>query len=253
MNKRPFFFLSFVFLTCNVQAQTTSPDATVRKIFASLQTKDENAFLSLCPDSVQLVRILKSIEVNIKAKLEKEQRIVREQNKNYHRFSPPDTTYKLVLSLLQKNYSPEEIQKAKERYADNFCYVIAKGEKRKINWQNTTLINFTYDSTKHDPQNGLSFFEQSRYPVVRGIIHFKEGDSAYQMSFGEMIFLPEEAGWYGANFMYLTREGEPLKSDWEGLEAVTMDMASLVKDELPPPPPAKRKNKAKPIKKKLKS
>lgn len=229
-----------------MQAQEPKPDSLIRKIFATLQAKDENAFLSLCPDSAQLVRIMKKIEQNTINEFEAEEKAWRKRSKNYSRGSVASSnkTDSTLRSILQKRYSPEGIQRIKKMFVEEFRFMIEKGEKRGIDWQAATLTNFTFDSIKPGQQNNHSFFERSGYPSVHGIIHFKEGDSAYQMSFSDVLYLPEEKGWYGAFLEKLVREGEPLESDHEGEEVREVVVQNIVVD-LPPPPPPPLKSKKK--------
>lgn len=218
----------------------------VHEIFAYLKSRDEKAFMALCPDSAQLVRILKKFEENARAKREAERKAWQEQSTNHPQgsFASFAETDSMVDASLRKNYSPEGIKMMQERYRTGFRFMLEKGEKRGINWRTAAFINRTPDTTR-SAQTTYFFLEQSGYKSANGIVHFKAGQDTFKMSFGEVLFLPEENAWYGGMLYKLVREEERLEDDHQGEEKVEITLTSVDHEEIPPPPPPP-KTKGKP-------
>lgn len=249
MKSSRFVFLILFFYGCSVHTQTNSPGEAAQKIFAALKAKDEKAFMALCPDSTQLVRILKKFEENARAKREAERKAWEERVKNYPQsssFAALAKTDSLADALLRKNYSPEGIKEMQERYRACFRFMLEKGEKRGFDWSRAALTTYTVDTTGPDQQTLYFFLAQSGYKSANGVLHFKAGQEAFKMSFGEVLFLPEENGWYGAVPYKLVRENERLEDDHEGEETTEITLSSIVEDLPPPPPPPPLKAKGKP-------
>lgn len=247
-------FVILLFCGCSVYTQPASPAAMIHAIFTCVKAKDENAFMALCPDARQWERIGKKFAENTRVKIKAERKAWQEQYKNHPHgssasFAEADSA---LDAALRENYSPKGIKAAQERFRNGFRFMLQKGEKKGINWKAVTLINYTLDTANADRQAGRFFLGQSGYKSVQGLIHFKAGSDTFKMSFGDVLFLPEENGWYGAQLAQLVREGEPLEADHEGEETVEITLADSVEVQ-PPPPPPKAKGKPSSNRKKSKS
>lgn len=250
MKNSCFAVLVFFFYGCATQTQTktNTPDEMVHKFFACLKDKDEKAFMALCPDVKQLERIMKKSAENTRTKFEAERKVWRERTKNYPQGSSAssDKTDSLVDAALRKSYSREDLKAVQEIFRSCFRFMIQKGEKKGVHWSDVTLINYTFDTAKTNNQQTMRFFlDQSGYKSMKGIIRFKAGNDTFKMSFGDVLFLPEEKGWYGAQLAQLVHESESLEDDHEGEEKVEITLTNVVDVPPPPPPPPAPKAKGK--------
>ena len=233
--KRGSFFLLLFFYACTVQAQANNPDEIVRKVFASLQAKDENAFLALCPDSAQLVQIMKRLAqgviADIKSGLPKD--FSRRSMASFDKSLDP------IRESLKKTYAPKEIQKRRNSFRENFCRILEDGEKRGVDWATATFTNFTFDSIKNGSfLYGQSLPKHSSFQSMRGKIYFKDRDSTCQVWVEDLTFIPTENRWYVGTLEMLVLAGD--KAD--EIE-ITDVVVQSIQDEAPPPPPPLHKRK----------
>lgn len=225
-----------------MQAQVVNPDELIRKVFASLQAKDEKAYLSLCPDSARLVQIMKRLAEGIIADIK------ADLPKDFSRSSMAslDKSLEPLRSSLQKTFSPTAIRRIRQNFRDEFRSIIKDGEKRGVAWEATAFANYTFDSIK----NGSFLYNQSLsnhigYQSMHGKIYFKDRDSTCQIWFRDMLFVPEDNKWYAGTLDMLVLEGDEVRE--------VAAVHSIVVDEPPPPPPPtkkKRKSKTSSAKKK---
>lgn len=236
MKRHSFIFISLLLFFYTMQAQVISPDTTIRKIFASLQAKDEKAFLSLCPDSAQLVRIMKSLAEDVIVEIEGDRSDIYSSDAA----TSLDRSLGKVRSILQKNYSPKEIKKLQNEFRNSFRSIIKDGEKRGVDWAGATLLNCTFDSAK----NGNFLYHQTLYDrsglrSMRGKIYFKDRDSTCQIWFSDLLFIPEENRWYAGTLIWLILPGDDV------VEVTDVVVHSVEVEPPPPPPPPKPKKKTK--------
>lgn len=226
------FFFLFAY---TMQAQVINPDELIHKIFATLQAKDEKAFLALCPDSMQLVQIMKRLADGVIAdiKADVSQDLSRSSMASF------DKSLNSVRSSLQRIYSPKEIQRIKQSFTDDFRSIIKDGEMRGIDWATTTFINYTLDST----ENGRSLYGQSLpkhsdLQSMRGKIYFKDRDSTCQLWFSDLLFISEENRWYAGTLIWLILSGDHVVE-------VRGVVIQNIQDAPPTPPPPSLKKKTK--------
>ncbi len=231
-----------------VQAQITNPDTMVHRLFGSLKAKDEKAFVALYPNMQQMQRIMTKMFTGIKAEMAKKKAEALPKDKTTDSallvFANLDS---IIVAELEKATSPESLVEMKTKFAKDFQSMIDKGEKRGIDWTKTEMVNYTFDTASLKDSNSIKVFGSEDYKSMKGVVHFKAGDSAYQLSFNQVMFIPEEGGWYGVRLRQLAREGEVLAND-EELEKKEIELSSTVEDEPPPPPPPpkmKKKTKSK--------
>lgn len=227
--------LSLLFFASTMQAQVTSSDELIHQIFASLKAKDENAFLVLCPDSAQLVQIMKRLAegviADIKADLPKDL--------SASSLASFDKSLKPVRSSLKKLYSPKGLQRIKLSFREKFRSIINDGEKRGVDWTAATFTNYTFDSSKYGYSlYGQSLPQHSDFRPNRGKIYFKDKDSTCQIWFSDLLYIPGENKWYAGTLEALLLGGDDV------VEVVDVVVQSIL-EELPPPPPPPKPKKGK--------
>lgn len=187
-------------------AQTTSPDSMVHRIFATLKNKDEKAFLELYPNTDQMVKMLSRMMSGLAAELAKMDTTRKEQVNA--------TDFKqLMLEELKQKATPEEVAKMNARYIQQFQKVIKNGEKKGIDWSSTTLTKYTIDTSRQTDEMMMKLFGTNEMRTMNGTIFFTSGKDAYQLNFKEVLYFPEEKGWYGVKLRELRKEGEPADKD----------------------------------------
>lgn len=230
--------LLFLLLSAyHMQAQESKPDSLIRKIFATLQAKDEKAFLALCPNSTQLVCIMKKLAdgviEDIKSGLPKD--LSRSS------MASLDKSLESVRSSLKKTYSPKAIQKLRNSFGEKFRSIIRDGEKWGVDWNATIFTKYILDSTKDDFLYGQNLFKSSSYQSMSGKFCFKDKDSTSQVLFSNLLYSEEEKKWYAG---MLEATAPP------GMEIRSVVMKSVQVDLPPPPPPKLKKRKITSTKKK---
>lgn len=209
-----------------------SPDELIHKIFSALQAKDEDAFLSLCPDSVQLVHVMKRLAEGVIADIKSG------LPKNFSRSSMAilDKSLESVRASLRKTYSPKEIQKLRNGFKESFHHIIEDGEKGGVDWPAATFTAYSFDSAK-----GANFlynqnlFDSSSFRSMSGKIYFKDKDSTCQIWFREMLFSSAEKNWFAGELEILALPGMEVR------DVVMQNIQDEPPPPPPPPPPYKRK------------
>jgi hypothetical protein len=245
-----FFVLVFVLFMAQapLHAQHRTADSMVHKLFASLQQKDENAFLSLHPNAEQFSQFIKTIMQQVmKSDAMKQIFAMDEKTKNINIDS-------LITAEVSKAASPKEFEAMQSEIKRSFQKAIEKGEAKGVKWSEARLTGFTIDSATVANEKAEQF-NLSGLKEAKGVIGFSVGDSSYQMSFGKMMFFPDQGGWFGVNVAQVARKGDSLAPDASD-KGMATDTESAEATNMAPLPPAKKpvtKSKQKPTVRKPKS
>jgi hypothetical protein len=221
-----------------LQAQHRTADSIVHKLFASLQQKDEKAYLALFPNQDQFSRFVKTImEQVMKSDAMKQIFAMDEKTKNMNIDS-------LIMAETANAAGPKEYEVMQARFKSTFQKTIEKGEAKGVKWSEARLTGFTVDSTSVSNKEAQQF-NLGELKEAKGIIDFAVADANYQLAFGKMMFFPGESGWFGAEIVQLARKGESLAPDASGsaneMAAVDSLDSIAVAPEPRPVKPSKRK------------
>lgn len=220
----------------SVNAQVANADSMIHKVFATLKAKDKKAFVALYPSSTQFPKIMRSM-MNQMMKSEQMMQMMANDpsSKNLNIDS-------LIDAQVNQMSSPEALSKMEEKFSNNFKEAIEKGESKGVNWSNAEITSYTIDSSSSsitgDPTDDM--VKGTGMKSMKGVIDFKSGDSAYQMSFNEIIYMPSENGWFGGDFRQVIRKGESFQEE----ETSMPDEVSVV-DTVAVPYKGKTKSKSK--------
>ncbi|HET7896529.1 MAG TPA: hypothetical protein VFL47_02635, partial [Flavisolibacter sp.] len=187
----------------SVRAQVATPEAMVQKVFATLQAKDQKAFVALYPNADQFGRFIHDImEKTFKSEEMKQMMALDEKTKNLNVDS-------LIDAQVTAAVSPTAFAEMQAQFGQIFQRTIEKGEKKGVKWSEAQLTGYTIDSSENK--------EEGTPPVnvktIKGVIDFTSGGQPYQLAFDKMLYLPVEKGWFGADFPQLARKGESLAPD----------------------------------------
>lgn len=246
-NKTIILFLAVYFSIQPAKAQVGNQDTMIHKLFATLKAKDEKAFIALYPNPVQLGKVVRVMMEQV-LKSEQMQMIMAadEKSKNLNIDS-------LINTEVAKVNNHEAFAEMEKRFGQSFQKTISTGEKKGVKWNEAKLISYTTDTvTGADPEKEM--FKASGIKNLKGIIDFSVGDSAYQMSFDKIIYIPTEGGWFGGEFQQVVHKGESFAPD--EVEVRDGTITDTVNAPEPPPPPklkAKAKSKSSSIKSKTKT
>jgi hypothetical protein len=216
INTRPVLLTALLFfLLPSLQAQGSTADSVVHRAFASLRTNDEKAFLALYPDAKQFIRFTRSImEQVLKSDAMKQIFAMDEKTKNMNMDS-------LIMAEVEKISRPEEYKAMQDKFVSTFRSTLQKGEGKGVQWNEAKLTRYTIDSSTVTDKEAEQF-NLAGLKEAKGVIHFSVGDSAYQLAFNKMMFIPDEGGWFGIDFAQLAREGESLEPDHGMFESDTI-------------------------------
>lgn len=232
-------FLLFTVLIAatTLHAQARSADDMAQKIFTSFQTKDEKAFIALYPNKEQMMGLVKKMMKGVMAELKNSPETMEELKKESN-----GNIDSLLSAEFEKKASPEEMVKMQEKYTKDFRKWIEEGEKKGVSWSNARITKTEIDTVAENDEAMQKLFGSDQFKSMKGSIHFTSNNIAYQLRFGQVMFLPEENGWFGVKVKQIAKEGEPLTNDDDvEVEEMTED----VEKEVPPPPPSKPKSKVK--------
>ncbi|HVF80824.1 MAG TPA: hypothetical protein VM884_02780 [Flavisolibacter sp.] len=125
-------------------------------------------------------------------------------------------------------------------------------KKKGVNWSAAKLVTYTTDTTSAvGPE--MEMFKSSGIKNMKGVIDFTSGDSAYQMSFDKLIYVPAEGGWFGGEFEQVIRKGESfLQTGETRIEAASSD-TTFITTEVPKDIKTKTKSKSSGVKTKVKT
>lgn len=227
--RRAFFVAALFFAAQALHAQVSSPDTMVHRLFATLQAKDEKAFVALYPNAEQFGRFIRGImEQTMKSEQIRSLMAMDEKTKGLNLDS-------LVDAQIVEETKPEKFAKTQAQFGKTFQQIIEKGEKKGVNWSQAKMTGYTIDSSSFGEKEGMPF-QLTGLKEAKGVIDFTVGDSAYQLAFGKMMMIEKEGGWFGADFTQLARKGESLEPDKTETEAAA--------DEAPRQKPATKQQKA---------
>ena len=196
----------------SLRAQVGTADSLVQRAFTSLKTKDEKAYLALFPDAERFSRITRTImEQVLKSDAMQQIFAMDEKTKNINIDS-------LIMTEVTRVSSPEEHKAMQEKFVDAFQKTLQKGEAKGVKWSEAKLTGYTIDSTSVTDKEAEQF-NLTGLKEAKGVIDFSVGEAAYQLTFGKMMLIPDEGGWFGIDFPQMGRKGESLATDAEASAA----------------------------------
>jgi hypothetical protein len=223
-----------------VHAQVPNADTMIRKIFASLQAKDEKAFVALYPNAEQFGRFIRGImEQTMKSEEIRKLMAMDEKTKGMNLDS-------LVEAQITEETKPEKFAKTQAQFGKTFQQIVDKGEKKGVNWSQAKLTSYTIDSSAFGGKEGMPF-QLTGLKEAKGVIDFSVGDSAYQLAFGKMMWIEKEGGWFGADFPQLARKGESLEPDKSDLAEADEMMSDTTAEVVEAPKASKGAKTKKPV------
>jgi hypothetical protein len=207
-NKIIILFLAIYFSIQPVKAQVSNQDIIIHKLFATLKAKDEKAFVALYPNPTQLGKVVRvMMEQVLKSEQMQMMMSADEKSKNLNIDS-------LINTEVAKVNKPEAVTEMEKRFGKSFQKTIEAGQNKGVNWNEAKLISYTTDTVAGaNPE--MEMFKASGIKNLKGIIDFNVGDSAYQMSFDKIIYIPAEDGWFGGEFGQIIRKGEMFLKEGE--------------------------------------
>lgn len=213
-------------------AQVSNPDTMIRKIFSTLQAKDQKAFVALYPNGAQFGKMMRTMmEQMLNSDQMKQMMAMDEKSKNMNIDS-------LINAEVTKMSTPEAFAEMEKSFGQSFQNIIKKGESKGVNWSDAKLVTFTKDTTANITGD-MAMLQATGIKNMKGVIDFRSNNTDYQMSFDKVIYLPAEGGWFGGEFPQLARKGESLEPD---KAAENMMMTDTTEAESPK---AKEKTKTK--------
>lgn len=236
--KRTGFVLIFFLAVHSVQAQVSTPDSLVQKIFATLKAGDQKAFVALYPNSQQFGRFIRTVmEQAMKSDVVKQAMAADEKSKNMNIDSLIDAQVAAVSNA-------ETFGKMQDEFGKSFQKIVEKGEQKGVKWSEAKLTGYTIDSSSMEGMEGVPF-QLSGIKEGKGVINFTVGDSAYQMAYNKMMYIQSEGGWFGAEFTQLARKGESLEPDAPVFSPEDSAAMNMVDTTAAPSEPVKKKTKTK--------
>jgi citrate lyase gamma subunit len=225
-----------IFLSASsLNAQVSTADSLIQKVFATLKAKDQKAFVALYPNAQQFGRFIRNImEQTMKSEEMKKLMAMDEKSKGMNLDS-------LIEAQVAAVTSAEGFGKMEGEFGKAFQKIIEKGEQKGVNWSEAKLTGFTIDSVAMGEKEGIPF-GITGLKEAKGVIDFTVGDSAYQLAYNKMMYIQSEGGWFGADFAQLARKGESLEPDASA--SLPDDSRVMVEDE-PINDPANKKAKTK--------
>lgn len=196
----------------SVGAQVRNADTMVQKLFASLKAKDQQAFISLYPNSAQFVRFIRDVmQQSLKSDEMKKMMAQDEKTKNMNIDS-------LIDAQANAFSNPTEFAQMQAAFSGTFQKIIAKGEQKGVDWNKAVITHYTIDSTEGDGSG--SAFQPKGMKSMKGVIDFTVGGSPYQLAYDKIAYFPTEGGWFGGEFPQLARKGESMAPDPEMTDSI---------------------------------
>jgi hypothetical protein len=222
-NFRSLVLLAVLFLAVHSsRAQTKTPDSLVQKIFATLQAKDQNAFVALYPNAQQFSGFIRDImQKAFNSDQMKQMMAADEKSKNMNIDS-------LINAQVTAATGPEAFGKMQTQFGKSFQRIIEKGEQKGVKWNEAKLTNYTVDTSALSDKDAEAF-NITGIKEAKGVIDFSVGDSAYQLAYEKIMYIENQGGWFGGEFTQLARKGESLAPDQPSAE--TSDNAATATDD----------------------
>jgi hypothetical protein len=187
-------------------AQVNNPDTMIRKIFSTLQAKDQKAFVALYPNGAQFGKMMRTMmEQMLNSEQMKQMMAMDEKSKNMNIDS-------LINAEVAKMSTPEAFAEMQKSFVQSFQKIIEKGESKGVKWSDARLVTYTKD-TAANITGDMAMLQATGIKNMKGVIDFRSNNTDYQMSFDKVIYLPSEGGWFGGEFPQLARKGESLEPD----------------------------------------
>lgn len=197
------FLLAALSLFGSANAQIANPDTMVHRLFATLQSQDENAYVALYPNTEVMrklmVKVVKGIALQMK------------QGQVDSSLKAENIDSVLMMAIEQK-MTPAEVAKMHKGFARSFQQLSATGKQKGIRWSDARLTTYTYDTTAQNDEAAQQLFGGG-LTAMKGIMYFTAGGKEYQMRFDKAMFLPSEGSWYGGEFKDLGRKGDAWTAD----------------------------------------
>ena len=218
--RRLFLIVTVFFLFQTTKAQVSNADSMIYKVFATLQAKDEKAFIALYPNATQFSKMMRTMmEQMMNSEQMKQMMAADEKSKNMNIDS-------LINAEVDKITKPEVFGEMKKSFAQSFQKTIEKGEAKGVNWSNAKLTSFTKDTTA-SMDNEMDILKNAGFKTMKGVIDFNSAGTDYQVSFDKVVYLPAEGGWFGGEFPQLAKKGESLQPDPKDESMMAMDSAAV--------------------------
>lgn len=225
---------AFFFGVATLQAQVRSADSLVQKLFATLQAKDEKAFVALYPDQQQFSRFIRGIlEKVLKSEQMQKMMAADEKSKNLNVDS-------LINAQVATTTGAEGFGKMQAEFGKSFQKIIEAAEQKGVKWSDAKLTNYTVDSAAAADKDAEAF-NLTGLKEAKGVIDFSVGNSSYQLAYGKLMYIESEGGWFGGEFTQVARKGELV----EPAAADSVDSVVSSQKELKPTAPAKKKTTTK--------
>ncbi|HVF97854.1 MAG TPA: hypothetical protein VM871_11050, partial [Flavisolibacter sp.] len=206
-------FLASSFTISQTNAQVAQPDEMVKKIFSTLQTKDEKAFVALYPNAAQFSKMMRTMMVQVLNSPEVKQAMAMDPTaKNMNIDS-------MINTQVDQMSKPEAFAEMQKKFSRNFQDAIEKGEKKGVNWNEAKLTSFTTDTTAQ-LDGEMEALKSTGIKAMTGMIDFRSGTTDYQMKFEKVMYIPAEGGWFGGEFSDVMRKGEKETGETASVDSV---------------------------------
>ena len=205
--RRLAFLFASLFFATTINAQVSSADMMIQKLFTTLKNKDEKSFVALSPNAKQMGGLVRSImETMFKSPEMKNMMAMDEKSKNMN----IDSLIDAQVSQVTKPETQAEMEKS---YAKNFNETIEKGEKKGVNWSQSKFVSVQMDSTADIGDEEMKMFAGAGIKNLKGVIDFNSAGTDYQMNFDKVLFIPTEGGWFGGEFKQVIKKGESFAAE----------------------------------------
>lgn len=188
-------------LSSTVQAQTASPDSIAVKIFAALKAKDEKAMVGLYPNKEQMVNLFSRIMSGLVTE------IARMDTANKKEAEEAGLN-KMMLQKMKEQATDKEIEKEYEKVAKEFRSVLQKGEGIGISWNDVRLVSYAVEQKDLKDEMAVKIFGSPDMKEAKGVLYFTSAANEYELSFTDVLYLPQEGGWYGGKLKSVKRKGQ---------------------------------------------
>lgn len=241
--QRALLLIAVLTAATGVRAQVQNADTMINRLFATLKAKDEKAYVALYPNSQQLGRFMKKImqtQRNVMTALQQTDSSQGKGQSPVNMDSLLRSVDSMMTAQLAEMTKPENYAAMEKKFAKSFAPVLQQGEAKGVNWAAATLTGYRLDSTVQTDSAAVKMLGAD-FKSLKGVLDFTSGGKAYQLSVDNVVYLPEEGGWFGGDFGEVIRKGENFTTD----KAETKEADGLESADAPPPAKAKTKVKSK--------
>jgi hypothetical protein len=159
-------------------SQTTNKDEMVKKVFATLKNKDEEAFIKLFPDGATM------------------------RNFFFATIATDTAGKKEEMAAFNSLMSDSNLE---EDYREDFKKFIRKGEKNGVNWTEARFVSHTVDSMVAE-EDGV------KMRTLQGKIYFNVGEKEFYLRFSDVIWF-DNKGWFGVNINKVDEKSKESMAD----------------------------------------